>query len=104
MRGLDPRIHLLAKKDGLRSISAHVGNDYRRVRIGVGHPGVKEMVHGYVLGDFARAEREWVETLCDVIAGNAELLAQGKDSTFQNKVHLAMQARGFFDTDDDGEK
>jgi len=85
----------IAGHNGLRSISAHVGNDYRRVRIGVGHPGVKELVHAHVLGDFAKSERPWVETLCDVIADNAELLAQGKDSSFQNKVHLAMTAKGF---------
>jgi len=88
----------IAGHNGLRSISAHVGNDYRRVRIGVDHPGVKEMVHAHVLGDFAKAEREWVETLCDIIADNAGLLAQGKDSTFQNKVHLAMAAKGFDET------
>jgi peptidyl-tRNA hydrolase, PTH1 family len=85
----------VAGHNGLRSISAHVGNDYKRVRIGVGHPGVKELVHPHVLSDFAKSEREWVETLCDVIADNAALLAQGKDSTFQNKVHLAMDAKGF---------
>jgi PTH1 family peptidyl-tRNA hydrolase len=91
----------IAGHNGLRSISAHVGNDYRRVRIGVGHPGVKEFVHAHVLGDFAKSEREWVETLCDVIADNAGLLAQGKDSTFQNKVHLAMDAKGFGEKDSD---
>src|SRR5438093_1819563 len=85
----------IAGHNGLRSISAHVGNDYKRVRIGVGHPGVKELVHPHVLGDFAKAERPWVEALCDVIAANAELLAQGKDASFQNKVHLAMAAKGF---------
>src|SRR3954451_21147862 len=85
----------IAGHNGLRSISAHVGNDYKRVRIGVGHPGVKELVHPHVLGDFAKAERPWVEALCDVIAANAELLAQGKDASFQNKVHLAMSAKGF---------
>ena len=46
-----------AGHNGLRSITEHVGNDYRRVRIGVGHPGSKELVHSYVLGDFAKAER-----------------------------------------------
>jgi PTH1 family peptidyl-tRNA hydrolase len=85
----------IAGHNGLRSISAHVGNDYRRVRLGVGHPGVKELVHAHVLGDFAKSERPWVETLCDVIADNAELLALAKDSSFQNKVHLAMSAKGF---------
>jgi PTH1 family peptidyl-tRNA hydrolase len=87
----------IAGHNGLRSISEHVGNDYRRVRIGVGHPGVKDMVHGHVLSDFAKSERPWVETLCDVIADNAEMLAKGQDASFQNKIHLALAAKGFFD-------
>jgi peptidyl-tRNA hydrolase, PTH1 family len=85
----------VAGHNGLRSISSHVGNDYRRVRIGVGHPGVKELVHNHVLSDFAKAERPWVEALCDIIADNAGMLAKGDDASFQNKVHLAMQAKGF---------
>jgi peptidyl-tRNA hydrolase, PTH1 family len=85
----------VAGHNGLRSISAHVGNDYRRVRIGVGHPGVKELVHPHVLSDFAKSERAWVEALCEIIADNAALLAKGQDATFQNKVHLAMDAKGF---------
>ena len=85
----------IAGHNGLRSISAHVGNDYKRVRLGVGHPGVKDRVHGHVLSDFAKTEWPWVETLCDVMADNAELLAQSKDASFQNKVHLAMLAKGF---------
>jgi PTH1 family peptidyl-tRNA hydrolase len=92
----------IAGHNGLRSISAHIGNDYRRVRLGIGHPGVKELVHGYVLSDFAKDERPWVEALCAAIADNAALLATGRDSTFANKVHLAMQAKGFFDKDDGG--
>jgi PTH1 family peptidyl-tRNA hydrolase len=94
----------IAGHNGLRSISAHVGNDYRRVRLGVGHPGIKELVHGHVLNDFAKDERPWVDALRDAIADNAGLLATGRDSTFQNKVHLAMQAKGFFDKDDSSEK
>jgi PTH1 family peptidyl-tRNA hydrolase len=85
----------IAGHNGLRSISSHVGNDYRRVRIGVGHPGAKELVYPYVLGDFAKAERPWVEALCDIFADNAALIAKGEDAAFQNKVHLAMQAKGF---------
>jgi peptidyl-tRNA hydrolase, PTH1 family len=85
----------VAGHNGLRSITAHVGNDYRRVRIGVGHPGVKERVHGHVLSDFAKSERDWVDALCSIIADNADLLAKGQDASFQNKVHLAMQAKGF---------
>ncbi|NWG26891.1 MAG: aminoacyl-tRNA hydrolase [Pseudorhodoplanes sp.] len=85
----------IAGHNGLRSISAHVGNDYKRVRIGVGHPGDKNLVHAHVLSDFAKSEKPWVEALCEVIAENAGLLARGDDASFQNKVHLAMQARGF---------
>lgn len=92
----------IAGHNGLRSISAHVGNDYRRVRLGVGHPGVKELVHAHVLNDFAKVERPWVEALCDAITDNAALLAANKDSSFQNKVHLAMQAKGFASDKDNG--
>jgi PTH1 family peptidyl-tRNA hydrolase len=84
-----------AGHNGLRSITAHIGNDYRRVRVGVGHPGDKDLMLRHVLGDFAKAERPLVEALCGVIADNAALLAKGDDATFQNKVHLAMQAKGF---------
>jgi PTH1 family peptidyl-tRNA hydrolase len=89
-----------AGHNGLRSITAHLGNDYKRVRIGIGKPDIKELVPGHVLGDFAKSEWAWVEALCDVIADNAPLLIEGKDSTFQNKVHLAMEAKGFDDEDD----
>ena len=65
--------------NGIRSIDQHVGKDYRRVRIGIGHPGVKELVHGHVLGDFAKADQEWLEPLLDAIADNAELLVKGDD-------------------------
>ena len=90
-----------AGHNGLRSISEHLGNDYRRVRIGVGHPGVKELVHHHVLSDFAKSERAWVKALCEIIADNAPLLANGQDASFQNKVHLAMQDKGFYDRKDD---
>jgi peptidyl-tRNA hydrolase, PTH1 family len=92
-----------AGHNGLRSISSHVGNDYRRVRIGVGHPGAKELVYPYVLSDFAKTERSWVETLCDIIADNVAMIIKGEDSSFQNKVHLAMQAKGFGDVPRPGE-
>jgi PTH1 family peptidyl-tRNA hydrolase len=87
----------IAGHNGLRSISAHVGNDYRRVRLGIGHPGVKELVHGHVLSDFAKSDRPWVEALIGAVADNAALIAVDRDSAFQNKVHLTMQAQGFFD-------
>jgi PTH1 family peptidyl-tRNA hydrolase len=86
-----------AGHNGLRSITAHVGNDYRRVRMGIGHPGDKDRVHGFVLQDFAKSERAWVTTLCEAVAENAGLLARRQDATFQNKVHLAMDAKGFGD-------
>jgi len=91
----------VAGHNGLRSITAHVGNDYKRVRIGIGKPDVKEQVPMHVLGDFAKSEWPWVEALCDVIAENAGLLVEGKDSSFQNRVHLAMSAKGFDDEKDD---
>jgi PTH1 family peptidyl-tRNA hydrolase len=100
-----------AGHNGLRSITSHIGNDYRRVRLGVGHPrdwlgarhpDLKEVVYRYVLSNFPKDERPWVEALCELIADNAGLLATGRDSTFQNTVHLAMQAKGFLDKGDDG--
>ena len=85
----------VAGHNGLRSISEHIGNDYRRVRIGVGHPGHKDLVEHYVLSDFAKSEWPWVEELVDILADNVELLLRGQDASFQNKVHLAMVAKGF---------
>jgi peptidyl-tRNA hydrolase, PTH1 family len=90
----------IAGHNGLRSITAHVGNDYRRVRIGVGHPGAKDLVEHYVLSDFAKSERGWVDALIDIVADNVELLVRDQDASFQNKVHLAMVAKGFVDTSD----
>ena len=90
----------VAGHNGLRSITAHVGNDYKRVRIGVGKPPIKEMVPTHVLSDFAKSERPWVEAVCDLMADNAGLLVEGKDSSFQNKVHLGLDAKGFGDGKD----
>jgi PTH1 family peptidyl-tRNA hydrolase len=90
----------IAGHNGLRSISAHIGNEYRRVRLGIGHPGVKELVHGHVLSDFAKADMPWVEALCEAVADNAGLLTGKRDSTFANKVHLVLQAKGFLDKGD----
>ncbi len=85
----------VAGHNGLRSITAHVGNDYKRVRMGIGHPGDKSLVHGYVLNDFAKSEEPWVEALCDALADNAALLVKGDDAGLQNKLHLALEAKGF---------
>jgi peptidyl-tRNA hydrolase, PTH1 family len=86
-----------AGHNGLRSITAHCTNEYRRVRLGIGHPGEKSMVHSYVLNDFAKAETPWVEDLARACADHAGLLARGDDVGFQNKVHLAMEGRGWSD-------
>jgi len=90
-----------AGHNGLRSVTAHIGNDYKRVRIGIGKPDVKELVPMHVLGNFAKSEWPWVQALCDVIADNAGLLVEGKDSSFQNRVHLAMAAKGFDEDDEE---
>ena len=79
-----------AGHNGIRSIIAHVGPHFQRVRLGVGHPGEKGMVHPHVLGDFAKADKVWLEPLLDAVAEHAALLIEGQDGSFQNKVHLAL--------------
>ena len=86
-----------AGHNGLRSISAHLENDYVRVRIGVGHPGVKEQVANWVLNDFTKADRVWLEPLLDAIAGAAPRLATGDTERFLTDV-----ARALDDEDDKG--
>ena len=78
--------------NGIRSIDAHIGKDYRRLRIGIGHPGHKDRVHGHVLGDFAKADQVWLAPLLDEIARNAALLVTGDYATFMNKVALGTQS------------
>jgi PTH1 family peptidyl-tRNA hydrolase len=73
--------------NGLRSITAAIGDSFRRLRIGVGHPGQKELVPGYVLHDFAKADAAWVDPLIEAIAEYMPLLVEGKDSTFSNRIH-----------------
>ena len=80
--------------NGIRSIDGHVGNDYRRVRIGIGHPGVKEMVSPHVLGDFAKSDYEWLDPLLDAIADGADLLVKGDDSSFMNRIALFGGGKG----------
>jgi PTH1 family peptidyl-tRNA hydrolase len=84
-----------AGHNGLRSITAHIGNDYKRVRLGIGHPGDKALVHPYVLSNFAKSELGWVNAVCEAIAEAAPLLVEGDDASFQNKVHLGLGAAGF---------
>lgn len=80
----------VAGHNGLRSIGAEIGDGFRRLRIGVGHPGVKEAVPHYVLHDFPKADAEWLLPLLDAIAENAPLLAESKDPTFANRIHAAV--------------
>jgi PTH1 family peptidyl-tRNA hydrolase len=76
--------------NGLKSIDAHIGKDYRRVRIGIGHPGAKERVTGHVLGEFSKTDEDWLNPVLDALAANAGLLADGQDSSFMNKLSLAV--------------
>ena len=80
----------VAGHNGLKSIGAAIGADFRRLRVGVGHPGHKERVPGYVLHDFAKADAAWLIPLLDAIADQAPLLAEGKDSTFANRLHETL--------------
>ena len=80
-----------AGHNGLRSLDAEIGDGYRRVRIGVGHPGVKGAVPHYVLHDFPKGDAEWLVPLIDAIADNAPLLAEGKDATFANRLHALTE-------------
>ena len=77
-----------AGHNGIRSVDAHIGNSFKRVRIGVGHPGHKDLVHGYVLHDFAKADLEWLEPLLDAIADNVGEIVLGRDADFMTKVAL----------------
>jgi PTH1 family peptidyl-tRNA hydrolase len=77
-----------AGHNGLRSLGAHIGPDFTRVRIGIGHPGDKRLVSNYVLGDFAKADADWVEPLLQAMAEAAPLLAAGDAAGFMNAVAL----------------
>jgi peptidyl-tRNA hydrolase, PTH1 family len=79
-----------AGHNGIRSISAHLGPDFKRVRLGIGHPGDKNMVLPHVLGDFAKSDRAWLVTMLDAAADNAELLVENKDAKYQSQIHLAL--------------
>lgn len=76
--------------NGLRSIDAHIGRDYWRIRIGIGHPGDRNRVEGYVLSDFAKAERPLFERVIDAVADAAPLLGQRDDGRFMNRVAVLV--------------
>jgi PTH1 family peptidyl-tRNA hydrolase len=80
----------VAGHNGLRSITAHIGNDYWRVRIGIGHPGSKDLVTHHVLNNFAKADRDWLEPLLGAIAKATPDLAEGANDKFQSFIAHAM--------------
>jgi PTH1 family peptidyl-tRNA hydrolase len=79
-----------AGHNGIRSMIAHAGPHFQRVRLGIGHPGDRNMVQPHVLSDFAKTDKAWLEPLLDAIARHAPLLVRGEEASFQNKVHLAL--------------
>lgn len=82
----------LAGHNGLRSIDKHLGPEFRRVRIGIGHPGHKDRVTGHVLGNYAKAEMDDLSAMLGAIAGEAEWLAKGEDARFMSELALRLQA------------
>lgn len=84
-----------AGHNGIRSLVAHLGEAFRRVRIGVGHPGHKDLVHGYVLSGFSKAEQKWLDPLLKAMSKAAPHLAASDDPRFMSEVALSMQKEGF---------
>jgi len=80
-----------AGHNGIRSTIAHIGEDFRRVRLGIGHPGHKDRVTGYVLGNFAKAETDDLAHMLGAVAAEATWLADGDDVRFMNDVAMRMQ-------------
>jgi peptidyl-tRNA hydrolase, PTH1 family len=80
-----------AGHNGLRSTETHIGNIFRRVRIGIGHPGHKDRVTGYVLGNYAKAETDRLADMLGAIAAEADWLAKGDDARFMSEVALRLQ-------------
>lgn len=80
-----------AGHNGLRSTDAHIGPDFRRVRIGIGHPGHKDRVHGHVLSNYHKSETDALTDMLGAIGAEAEWLARGDDARFMNDVALRLQ-------------
>ena len=80
--------------NGIRSIDPQIGADYRRVRLGVGHPGHKDGVMPHVLGDFSKADQDWLLPMLDAVADNVGLLLKGDDNSFMNKLAIAVGGDG----------
>ena len=80
-----------AGHNGLRSIDKHLGPDFRRVRLGIGHPGHKDRVSGYVLGNYAKAEQDPLVDMLGAVGAEAHWLAEGNDARFMSDVALRQQ-------------
>jgi len=80
-----------AGHNGLRSIDSHIGRDYWRIRLGIGHPGDRNRVTGHVLRDFSKADRPWVEKMVQAVADATPFLLAGKEADFMNRVALLTQ-------------
>ena len=80
-----------AGHNGIRSIDDHIGPEYWRVRLGVGHPGLKHLVHPHVLSNFADEDEAWLDPLLEAVAKEAPLLVKGDMSAFMSRVSLALQ-------------
>ena len=91
-----------AGHNGLKDIGSHITPDFRRVRIGIGHPGSKDRVHRHILGNFSMEEQEWVADVVGAIVSSAPLLAQGEDARFMSDVALKMAPQDKQGQTDDG--
>lgn len=79
-----------AGHNGIRSIDSQIGNDYRRCRIGIGHPGDRDLVSGWVLSNFTKSDQAWLDPLLDAVAEAAPVLTKHKDAAFASRVHLIL--------------
>ena len=77
--------------NGLRSVHAHIGEGYKRVRLGIGHPGIKNEVSNYVLQDFAKEDQKWLSVLISSISSELRLLLTGNEPEFMNRISLAVE-------------
>lgn len=77
--------------NGIKSIDAHCGIDYCRVRLGIGRPNAKELVHQYVLGNFTKSDQEWLSPLLETIAKNIPFLIKDNKSLFMNEISQTMK-------------
>jgi len=80
-----------AGHNGIRSIDSHIGQDYWRVRLGVGHPGLKHLVQPHVLSSFGDEDEAWLDPLLEAVAKEAPLLVKGDMAAFMSRVSLALQ-------------